>query len=124
MAFFEDEPAAGEVEQLLVKAESGIHRLLLGVVNWGEIYYSTMRRASRDTAEEKALQIAGLNIELVPVETDLRLARQAAIFKATKRFSYADAFAAALAKINNAELVTGDSEFRQLEHEIKIDWLK
>jgi predicted nucleic acid-binding protein len=38
--------------------------------------------------------------------------------------SYADAFAAALAKIKNAELVTGDPEFKALEKEIKINWLK
>jgi predicted nucleic acid-binding protein len=50
--------------------------------------------------------------------------RQAAIYKATRRLSYADAFAAALAKIRNAELVTGDHEFKVLEDEIKIDWLK
>jgi predicted nucleic acid-binding protein len=38
--------------------------------------------------------------------------------------SYADCFAAALAKIKNCELVTGDPEFREVEKEIKINWLK
>jgi hypothetical protein len=38
--------------------------------------------------------------------------------------SYADAFAAAAAKFKNAELVTGDPEFKPLEKEIKINWLK
>jgi len=38
---------------------------------------------------------------------------------------YADCFAAALAKINNAELLTGDSEFKVVERELKkIRWLK
>ena len=36
----------------------------------------------------------------------------------------ADAFAAALAKTKSAELVTGDAEFKPLEKEIKINWLK
>jgi len=58
------------------------------------------------------------------VDADLSLAKQAAIYKATNKMSYADAFAAALAKIKNAELVTGDSEFKPLEKEIKIGWLK
>lgn len=35
-----------------------------------------------------------------------------------------DAFAAALAKIRNSELLTGDPEFKPLEKEIKINWLK
>jgi hypothetical protein len=39
--------------------------------------------------------------------------------------SYADCFAAALAKIKNAELVTGDPEFKAVEHELKkVRWLK
>jgi predicted nucleic acid-binding protein len=36
---------------------------------------------------------------------------------------YADCFAAALAKLRKAELVTGDKEFRQIEDEVKIQWL-
>jgi len=38
--------------------------------------------------------------------------------------SLADAFAAALAKEKKTELVTGDLEFKPLEKEIKINWLK
>jgi predicted nucleic acid-binding protein len=36
----------------------------------------------------------------------------------------ADAFAAALAKERKGELVTGDPEFKPLEREIKIHWLR
>ena len=124
IAFFEDEPAAEEVEKLLVKAEAGTHKLLLCVVNWGEIYYNTMRKVSQGAAEQKAKEMAGLTIQIVGVDgNDMELARQAAIYKASRKLSYADAFAAALAKIRNAELVTGDQEFKDLEGEIKIRWL-
>lgn len=124
IAFFEDEPAAEEVESLLVKAETGRHKLLLSLISWGEVYYNTMREASQEAAEQKAREIAGLAIELVGVDENLGLVRQAAIYKATRKMSYADAFAAALARIRNAELVTGDREFRLVEDEIKIDWLR
>jgi ribonuclease VapC len=125
IAFFEDEPAAEQVESLLLKAEAGTHKLLLSVVNWGEIYYNTMREISQEAAEQTAKEMAGLTIEIVGVEgKNLELVRQAAIFKATRKLSYADAFAAALAKISNAELVTGDREFRVVEDEIKIAWLR
>ena len=40
------------------------------------------------------------------------------------RRSLAAAFAAALAKEKKAELVTGDPEFKALEKEIKMVWLK
>jgi len=124
VSFFEDEPAAEQVESLLVKAEAGVHRLLLCVVNWGEIYYNTMREVSQEAAEQQVRELEGLGVELVGVETeDKRLIRQAAVYKATRRLSYVNAFAAALAKISDAELVTGDREFEQLEDEIKIEWL-
>jgi predicted nucleic acid-binding protein len=125
IAFFEDEPAAEHVEQLLVKAESGVHKLFLCVVNWGEIYYSTMRDVSREAAEQIAKEMSGLTIEIVGVDDkNLELVRQAAVYKATRKISYADAFAAALAKIKNAELITGDREFEQVEDDIKIGWLR
>jgi len=124
MALFNDEPAADAVELLLQKAGLGTHRLLLCVVNWGEIYYSVTRGASLEMAEQKAKEIAAVPIELVPVDADLHLVRQAAIYKATHKLSYADAFAGALAKIRKAELVTGDMEFKGLAKEIKIAWLR
>ena len=49
--------------------------------------------------------------------------RQAAEYKAKGRVSYADCFAAALAKLHRAELVTGDEELRQLEKEVTIRWV-
>jgi ribonuclease VapC len=124
LAFLEDEPAAEDVEKLLAKADRGAHRLLLGVVNWGEVYYNTLRKVSREAAEQKAREMAIMPIELVPVDTDLVLVRQAALYKASGKLAYADAFAAALARISNAELITGDRDFRAVEGEIKIGWLK
>jgi predicted nucleic acid-binding protein len=124
MVLFNDEPGADEVEKILLRAESGSPKLLMSVVNWGEIYYSILRGASQEMAESKSHEIAGMRIELVPVDADdLELVRQAAAFKATRKMSYADCFAAALAKIKNAELVTGDREFKQLARDVKIHWL-
>jgi len=62
-----------------------------------------------------------LPIELAPA--DLSLSYRAAIYKATYKMSYADCFAAALAKTKKATLVTGDKDFKQLESEIKVGWL-
>ncbi len=124
IAFFGDEPAAEEVEKLLHQAADEKHKLLLSVVNWGEIYYNTMREVSHEAAEQKAQEIASLPIDIIGVGDDLTLARQAAIFKATRKMAYANCFAAALAKEKKAELVTGDPEFKQVGGEIKVAWLK
>lgn len=123
IAFFEDEPAADAVEEILNQGAQEKHRLFLTSANWAEVYYSTMREVSQAAAEAHAAAIANLPIEIVGIDSDLKLARQAAIYKATYRLSLADAFAAALAKEKKAELVTGDPEFKALEKEIKICWL-
>jgi predicted nucleic acid-binding protein len=123
IAFFEDEPAANLVEEILDQAGDNKHRLYLTAINWSEIYYNTMREVSQESAERHAEIVSQLPIEVVGVAEDLKLARQAAIYKATYRISLADAFAAALAKEKKAELVTGDPAFRALEGEIKIHWL-
>jgi predicted nucleic acid-binding protein len=123
MAFLHDEPAAAEVEKLLLKAAEEKHKLLLCVVNWGEIYYSVARAEGETVADQKVADLATLAIELVPVDDDLKLVREAAKLKATKKMAYADCFAAALAKTRNAELVTGDPEFKEVEGEVKVAWL-
>ena len=124
IAFFQGEPSAPEVKKILVHAETGRSHLLMTVVNWGEVYYNIMRRTSQAEAELIAREIAVMPIELVPVETDLELVRQAARYKASGKLAYADAFAAALAKLRNAELITGDPDFKAVDGEIKIGWLK
>jgi predicted nucleic acid-binding protein len=121
IAFFEDEPAAEAVEKILEQAAAEKHKLLISVINWGEVYYNTAREVSEAAAEQKLREIAAMPIEVVGV--DQHLARLAAHYKATCKMSYADCFGAALAKVKNAEFVTGDPEFKAVEKEIKIHWL-
>jgi len=123
MAFLHDEPAAAEVEKLLLKAAGDKHKLLLCVVNWGEIYYAIARAEGEAVAEQKAADLATLAIELVPAGDDLQLVREAAKLKARKKMAYADCFAAALAKLRSVEVVTGDPEFKEVEGEVKVAWL-
>ena len=78
--------------------------------------------SSINLAEQK-LSIYLSSNALEYVAADLALSQQAAAFKATRKMSYADCFAAALAKTKNCELVTGDAEFKEIEKEIKIRWL-
>ena len=123
VALFNEEPAAEEVEKLLHAATAGRHTLLMHVINWGEIYYTTMRRGGESAARSIAADIAQMPINIIE-SANFDLVRQAAAFKATKKLSYADCFAAALARIRRAEFVTGDPEFRAMEGELKIGWLK
>ena len=121
IAFLRDEPGADDIRNLFRSARDSQRPLLLCAVNWGEVYYITLRTNGPDRAEQVARLISTLPIEVIPA--DLELARQAAEFKAKKKMSYADCFAAALAKSKKAELVTGDKEFKQVEREVKILWI-
>ncbi len=122
IALFNEEAAAEDVEKLLHAATAGRHTLLMHVINWGEIYYTTMRRGGESAAKSVAADIGQMPINIVE-SANFELVKQAAIFKATKKLSYADCFAAALAKLRRCELVTGDREFKSLETEIKLGWL-
>jgi uncharacterized protein len=124
IAFFGDESPADAVEEIIHRAALDRHQLLLSVINWGEIYYNTMRKTSQSEAEARIKEIASLPIEIIGIGDDLKMTKQAAIYKATYLIAYADAFAAALAKERRAELITGDPEFKSLEKEIRISWLK
>jgi predicted nucleic acid-binding protein len=121
MAFFEDEPGADMVRGLILKAEESGTKLLMSVVNLGEVWYSIARTTSAESADQYISEIKGMAIEIADV--DWSLTRQAALFKVNGNISYGDCFAAALAKSCKAELVTGDKEFRALEGEIKIAWI-
>lgn len=121
IAYFEDEPGAPIIEELLKQSRNRQQLLFLSVVNWGEIYYIT-QRVNGNAAAEKILQtLDDLPIEVVNV--DREQTKIAAGFKAKHKMSYADCFAAALAKIKKATLATGDKEFREIERAVKILWI-
>ncbi len=121
MAFFEDEPGADFVRGLIYKAVESDTNLLMSVVNLGEVWYSIARTNTPEIADQYIHEIKGMGIEIVDI--DWTLTRQAAVFKVNGNISYGDCFAAALAKIRKAELITGDKEFKHLDGEIKISWI-
>ena len=121
MAFFDDEPGADLVRGLLLEAQESGVKLLMSVVNLGEVWYSIARTNSPKTADQYILNIHSMAIEIV--DADWELTRQAAAFKVNGKISYGDCFAAALAKNRKAELITGDKEFKRLEGEIQITWI-
>jgi ribonuclease VapC len=122
LTFFEKEPGYEKVQAAFVNAAEKDSNLLMTSVNYGEVYYIVLRECGQPKAEEIERIIRTLPIEIIDV--DIFLAKEAAQFKAKYRISYADCFAAALAKLRKGELLTGDKEFEQLKNELKITWLQ
>ena len=121
-AYFEKEPGYEKVQELLTAAAADNQKLFLSTVNWGEVHYVTHRTYGIEQANKITHVIGTFPIEIVDV--DLEIAKQAALFKVAHHLSYADCFAAALAKVKKSTLVTGDKEFKSLEDDIKIAWLR
>jgi ribonuclease VapC len=121
IAYLENEPGAASVIELFKVARDSATDVLLCLVNWGEVYYITRRELGADRAEEVATLLTSLPIDVVGI--DLGLTKIAAELKARHKMSYADCFAAALAKLHRGRLVTGDDDFRQVEKEISIEWI-
>ncbi len=121
LVFLEKEAGYEKVEQSFVAAVEKDKYLLMSSVNFGEVYYIVLRECGQDKAHEIERIIKTLPIEIIDV--DMQLAREAARFKATHKISYADCFAAALAKLHKGEVITGDKEFKSAEEEVKISWI-
>ena len=121
IAYLEDEPAGQRVADLIAEAHEDGTPIRMTVVNAGEVWYILAREASIADADQSITELRGLGIEFV--EADWKLTREAAGFKTKHRMSYADCFAAALAKEQRADLVTGDLEFKQVESEVKVWWI-
>ena len=122
IAYFRGEPAGVQVKELLQKAGKADKPVHMTEVNYAEAQYMILRKDGAEAWSQVAKTLAALPIEFHPA--DRGLADLAADFKARFRLSLADAFAAALAKQQKADLVTGDPEFKSLEKEIRIHWLK
>ena len=122
IACFEGEDGAQTVASIFKDALANKAEINVCVVNWGEIYYIALREGGEERAELYKSTIAKYPITIDDATKELTL--QAARYKAYHKLSYADAFAVALAKLQKAELVTGDKEFRPMENEIKIHWIR
>ena len=121
MAYLQGEPAAKNVADIISDAlEQGVP-VGMCVVNVGEVWYTVARRRSASDAQEVLRLLREIGIKMV--DADFALTGIAAGFKVRGGISYADCFAAALAKQKGGTLVTGDPEFKQLENEIAIEWL-
>lgn len=121
LAYLNNEPAAQQVRQVLRQARRRQVLALLSLINLGECLYVIERTRGAQDAAETANRLDQLALRQVPA--DRSLVFEAAHFKARYSISYADAFAAALAKQYQAHLMTGDPEFQSLAKEVRIHWL-
>ncbi len=107
IAFFNDEPGAEKMNDLLERADRNEAVLQMHAVNLYEVYYYILR--SGDEAETSSLLA---DVGEMPVEICRRcpdnLLENTAFFKVHEKVSLADSFALGFAKIENSCLVSTD----------------
>ena len=89
----------------------------------GESYDILFRKRGKEKADyflENVLP--GLPITAVP--NDFQQVIDAARIKAEYFLSFADCFAVATARREEATIMTGDPEFKKIEHLVEIEWIR
>lgn len=121
IAYLGDEDAGEKVAEIIANAHENKIPLKMSILNVGEVWYSMARRTSEHEADQVVNELLELGIEFS--DADWKTTRTAAVYKSKYKMSYADCFAAALAKEEKADLITGDKEFKEVEADIKVVWL-
>jgi ribonuclease VapC len=121
IAYLEDEPSGEQIEDLIATAHEEHIPIYMSVINVGEVWYTFAREISEAEADASVKTLRDLRIQFQ--DADWEITQEAARIKSKNKLSYADAFAAALAKTKKADLITGDNEFKPLDGEIKISWV-
>jgi hypothetical protein len=86
----------------------------MSAINWGGNPLQHHEGGRCRGSENHAIQL---------VDADKELTYTAAKLKAAYGIAYADYFAAALSAKLDAPLIPGDPDFKQLAHEIGVEWI-
>lgn len=121
LKYFQREAGHEKVAKQLAGARASRVPLLLHVINLGEIIYITKRTFGDQKKIEVLAHIERLGFTVLPASD--RSVYHAAEFKAEHGISFADCFALALAIEHGAVIVTGDPEFRKVEHLAEVAWI-
>lgn len=121
LKFFQKEEGYEKVVELLEIIRKNNLVKYLNVINLGEIIYCTKREFGEQNKIEVLAHIERLNFTILHIPNSLAL--KSAEYKAEYPISYADCFVLASAVEQNAIIVTGDPDFKKVEHLAKIIWV-
>ena len=122
LAYLNKEDGFEKVRNVLANAQKSSLPVLMNELNVGETYYILYRNRGHEQAEYFLdTVLAGLPISMI--SNDFNAVISASNIKARNALSFADCFAVATAQRENAVILTGDPEFKNVEKLVKIDWL-
>ena len=106
--YLTNEPGAPVVAEVLKNASAANPQVIMSVVNWGEVYYTLIKRIGLVKADQ-LMQGLLEHVPITLVSASQEYSERAARLKAQYNLPYADAFAAALTGAQHV-LVTADTE--------------
>jgi predicted nucleic acid-binding protein len=122
LAYLNKEVGYEKVRAVLAMAQQSSLPVLMNELNVGETYYILYRKRGHEQAEYFLDTVmAGLPVAMI--SNDFNVVISAAKIKAQHALSFADCFAVATAQRENAVILTGDPEFKNVEKFVEIDWL-
>ena len=117
LAHIEDEEGSDDVDNLLIKAETGEVEIYAAFVSLTEVFYITIQEKDESEALERIKLIQSLAVRFIESYEDLNL--EAGKLKAANRISLADSYIAALCQEYQGILVHKDPEFEKMSPSIK-----
>lgn len=121
LAYLDGEEGMDRVRDILVEASQGDCRVVLSIINLGEVLHITEREVGLPQAQAVLAVMEQLPIEVLPATNETVLT--AAHIEANYPIAYADAFAVVAAMESGGTILTGDHEFEVVEGLVKVEWL-
>lgn len=121
LKLFQNEPGHEKIISLLRDIERSRAPKFINAINLGEIIYISTREFGVQKKIEVLANIERMEFSVLPAPNSLIF--QAAEYKAVYSISYADCFVLASAVEQKAVIVTGDPEFKKVQHLAKVLWV-
>ena len=122
IAYLNKEKGFEKVRDAMSEAQKSGNPILMNEINIGEVYYILFRKRGPEKADY-FLQTILQSLPIIVVSNGFDDVIKAAKIKAEHPLTFADCFAAATGKKNNAVIMTGDPEFKKIEELVAIEWL-
>jgi predicted nucleic acid-binding protein len=126
IAYFGKEEGSEHIKAILDKAVDGDVSVLIHRINLYEVYYDLFRSLGSDSANFAIDVLKNSVVSIIDVISEEMMV-EAARFKLSYKVSVADSFALAIAKLEDAVLVTSDHhEFSAVAeaHDVSINWFR
>ena len=111
-----------KVKNALLVVQKGGKKLLMNESSIGETYWIVAQERSLKTADYIVTNVLG-SLPIEPYANSYSDILMAAKLKAQYLLPYADALVLATAMKEKIPVLTGDPEFRKVEHLVKVEWI-